>query len=374
MRILIASGIFHPEPGGPATYLYRLLPELQAAGHHVTALAFGDAPVEGYPYPLTRVPRRNYLRRRWDYYRAAEQLWPGHDLAYIHSLGLPLPSTIRPRIAKIVGDPAWERAVNKGWVGADTDVDRFQTARFGPTVEVNKALRAREARRLDHVIVPGEYLRRMVLGWGVEPGRVSVIYNALEPPSDALPETQADARAALGLPGGPLLLTAARLTPWKGIDHTLRALARVRGMRLLVAGEGAMRPALEVLAGQLGVGERVTFLGRVPHEELWRYFRAADYTLLYSGYEGLPHVLLESLSAGTPIIAGDKGGSPEVVEHGVNGLLVPHVDVEALAEAIEAAFAPGRRAALAANTAVGLERFSPARMVEQTLAVLARFA
>jgi glycosyltransferase involved in cell wall biosynthesis len=330
MRILIASGIFHPEPGGPATYLYRLLPELQTAGHHVTALAFGDAPVEGYPYPLTRIPRRNYLRRRWDYYRAARRLWPGHDLAYIHSLGLPLPSTIRPRVAKIVGDPAWERAVNKGWVGADTDVDRFQVARYGPTVEANKALRAREARRLDHVIVPGEYLRRMVLGWGVEPGRVSVIYNALETPPDALPETQANARAALGLPAGPLLLTAARLTPWKGIDHTLRA--------------------------------------------LWRYFRAADYTLLYSGYEGLPHVLLESLSAGTPVIAGDKGGSPEVVEHGVNGLLVPHVNVEALAGAIEAAFAPGRRAALAANTAVGLERFSPARMVEQTLAVLARFA
>jgi glycosyltransferase involved in cell wall biosynthesis len=53
------------------------------------------------------------------------------------------------------------------------------------------------------------------------------------------------------------------------------------------------------------------------------YFRSADYTVLYSGYEGLSHTLLESLLAGTPVIASNKGGNPEVVRHGENGLLVP---------------------------------------------------
>jgi 2-deoxystreptamine N-acetyl-D-glucosaminyltransferase/2-deoxystreptamine glucosyltransferase len=98
--------------------------------------------------------------------------------------------------------------------------------------------------------------------------------------------------------------------------------------------------------------------------------KATDYLALYSGYEGLSHTLLESLRAGTPIIASDKGGNPEVVRHNVNGLLVPYVDVEALSAALAAAFAPGRREALAANSQIGLERFDLTRMVEETSATL----
>ncbi len=372
MRILIASGIFHPEPGGPATYLYHLLPELLARGHDVTALTFGDPPGQsgGYPYPLVRVSRRqNYLRRQWQYYQAAAGLWPGHTLVYVHTLGLPLPPAARPRVAKIVGDKAWERAVNRGWMPPDTDVDRFQTGRYGLLVEANKALRTRQARQFDHIIVPSEYLKRMVVGWGVDEARVTVVYNAVgtETGPDIGP---AEAREKLGLGSGPLLLTAARLTAWKGVDHTLRALARLDGVRLVVAGDGPEREALERLAGDLGLAERAVFVGRVPRREMGLYYQAADYTLLYSGYEGLPHVLLESLRVGTPVIASDKGGNPEVVQHGVNGLLVPYVDIEALAEAVRVAFAPGVRERLAANTSAGLERFNWARLVEQTIDVL----
>jgi glycosyltransferase involved in cell wall biosynthesis len=120
----------------------------------------------------------------------------------------------------------------------------------------------------------------------------------------------------------------------------------------------------------MGLAERVTFLGRIPRERLALYMKAADYLALYSGYEGMSHTLLEALRAGTPVIASDKGGNPEVVQHGVNGLLVPYVDGEALAAALAEAFQPGKRAALAANTHSGLERFDFARMVERTDAAL----
>jgi glycosyltransferase involved in cell wall biosynthesis len=260
--------------------------------------------------------------------------------------------------------------MNRGWVAPDTDIDAFQVSRYSLLAEINKALRAREACRLDHIIVPSEYLRRIVLGWGVTPERITVIYNALERGVDVPSETQAEARAALGLPTGPLVLTAARLTPWKGVDHSIRALAQLPDVQMLVVGDGETRPALEALAHKLGVSQRVWFVGRVPREKMALYFRAADYTLLYSGYEGLSHVLLESLTVGTPVIASDKGGNPEVVQHGVNGLLVPYVDVAALTSAIEHAFSAGMREQLAANTAVGLERFSWPTLVEQTIEVL----
>ena len=371
MRIFIATGIFHPEPGGPATYLHHILPEFQARGHDVTVLTFGDAPVDDYPFPVTRISRRqNYLARQLAYWRAARRLWPGHDIAFAHSFNIPLPAGIKPVVGKVVGDPAWERATNKGWAPPDTDIDTFQTRQYGLLVEANKRQRAAVARRWDHVLVPSQHRKRLVAGWGVPPERISVVYNALPGERPDCPESQDEARRVLGLPDGPLLLTAARLMPLKGIDHSLRALAEHPDARLVIAGEGEERANLEALAAVLGLGDRVRFEGFVPRERLPLYFRAADYTLLYSGGEGLSHTLIESLSLGTPVIASDAGGNPEVVQHGVNGLLVPYVDADALARAIREAFEPGRRAALAANAGAGLERFDWKRMVDQTLYVL----
>lgn len=371
MRIFIATGIFHPEPGGPATYLYHLLPELRARGHEVTVLTFGDAPVEEYPYPVVRISRRQmYPVRQLAYWRAARRLWPGHEVAYVHTLDLPLPSAVRPRVAKIVGDKAWERAMNRGWIGPGMDIDRFQTARLPLLAVLNRWWRAQQARRFDHIIVPSEYLKHMVTGWGVPPERVSVVYNALRENINPPTDSQSETRQRLDLPGGPLLLTAARLVPWKGVDHTLHALQQVDDVQLVVAGDGPDRPALEALRDDLGLEDRVRFVGRVPREQMPLYYRAADYTLLYSTYEGLPHVLLESLEVGTPVIASDRGGNPEVVTHGENGLLVPCIDVPELAEAFREAFEPGTHEALAAKVHTGLERFDWERLVEQTEHIL----
>jgi glycosyltransferase involved in cell wall biosynthesis len=371
MRILIASGIFHPEPGGPATYLYRLLPELQARGHAVRALTFGDGPTDGYPYPLRRIPRRALPLRWAGYARAAWGEMRRADLVFINSLGLPLiGGGGAPRVLKVVGDLAWERAVNKGWIAPTEDVDAFQSGRYPWRVRLLQAQRAGETRRADRVIVPSRYLRDLVIGWGAPAERVHVIYNALPPDAQPISLSQAEARAALSLGAEPLLLTVARLVPWKGIDHLIRALPAVPEARLLVAGEGPDETRLRALAASEGLSGRVTFLGRVPRERLALYFRAADYTALYSGYEGLSHVLLESLQAGTPLIASDKGGNPEVVRHGENGLLVPYSDPAALADALRDAFSGATRAQLAARTGDGLERFAWETLVAQTVALL----
>lgn len=379
MRLFVATGIFYPEPGGPATYLYRLLPELQARGHVVRVLTFGAAPAveNAYPYPVWRIPRRA-LPLRWSHYaRAAYAAAREADLVFVNSLGLPLLPALRgrgdpPRVLKVVGDLAWERAVNKGWILPTEDIDAFQHRKYPPRVALLQRQRAREVRRYARVIVPSAYLRQMVIGWGALPERVQVIYNALPPGAHTPDASQSDARDHLGLDAGPLLLTVARLTPWKGIDHLITALAAVPDARLLIAGDGPDDERLRAHAAAQGdaVAARVTFLGRVPRERLALYFRAADYTVLYSGYEGLSHTLLESLLAGTPVIASDKGGNPEVVQHGQNGLLVPYSDVPALAAALQAAFSGDMRARLAAHTGAGLERFRWDTLVAQTAALL----
>jgi glycosyltransferase involved in cell wall biosynthesis len=367
-RLLIASGIFHPEAGGPATYLYELLPALQQRGWDVQVIAYGNAPSTGYPYPLTRIPRRALPLRLLDYARAARPLLRQADLIYIHTLGLPLMGGSVPRLLKIVGDQAWERAIRQNWIPPDTDIDAFQIGNYGPIVRLQQLARAREVCSMDQVIVPSQYLKRMVMGWGVPEDRIRVIYNALPPETEASKLTQAEARTRLGLGDEPIILTAARLNPWKGVDHLIAALAHVPGARLLVAGDGPMRGTLGQQAQ--AVPGRVHFLGHVPRDQMALYMKAADYFALYSGYEGLAHVLLESLRAGTPVIASDKGGNPEVVTHNINGLLVPYIDRDALADTLRMALRPGQRAALANQTHVSMERFDFERMVDQTDAVL----
>lgn len=374
MRIFVATGIFHPESGGPATYLYRLIPALQARGHEVRVLTFGDAPVAGYPYPLTRITRQT-LPIRWARYAVAAQAEQRRaDLVFINSLGLPLIGAARlPRVLKVVGDLAWERAVNKGWLPPSADIDVFQTRRYNARIGLLQAQRAREVRRYgaqDRILVPSHYLREMVVGWGAPRERVHVIYNALAPDVRTSTLSQSDARAELGLAAGPLLLTVARLVPWKGIDHLIRALQHVPDVRLLVAGDGPDNARLRALVESADLNARITFLGRVPRDRMPLYFRAADYTVLYSGYEGLSHTLLESLLAGTPVIASDKGGNPEVVNHDQNGLLVPYVNVEALTDAINTAFSGDMCARLAAQTQTGLDRFRWETLVDQTIALL----
>jgi glycosyltransferase involved in cell wall biosynthesis len=389
MKVFIASGIFHPESGGPATYLREILPEFQARGWELRVLTYGSGSTDGYGYPLTRIPRNAVPLRMLGYATASRPLLAWADVVYLHSLDLPLWGERRaPRIAKVVGDIAWERAIRKAWIPQTTDIDDFQTRAYDNLLaELGKAQRARIAQSMDAIVVPSAYLKRMVVGWGVPERKVHVVYNALPKHESGgkldaihgvrthMGSTQTDARAVLGLAADePFLLTAARLTPWKGVQHLISALQRVPDVRLLVAGDGDMLPALRAQAEQQGLAGRVVFLGNVSREQMPLYMRAADYLALYSGYEGLSHTLLEALREGTPVIASDKGGNPEVVQHAVNGLLVPYVDVYALGQVIAQAFAPGKRAALAANAHVGMERFQFARMVEETAGILEGFA
>lgn len=370
-NLFVASGIFHPEAGGPATYLHEMLPSLLERGWKVRVLTFGsgDTPT---PYPVTRIARTALPMRYARYAAHALTELRQADLVYAHTLDLPLVTRWRlarsvPRVLKVVGDIAWERAIRRGWITPTTDIDTFQTMPAHRVIEAARHSRSQQAQAMTRIIVPSDYLRQMVIGWGVPAERVQVIYNAL-PAMLGQRLTQQAARQQLGLSDRPTLLTAARLTPWKGVDHLIAALHNLPDVCLLVAGDGEELPRLQTLAAPLR--ERVVFLGRLPRATLYTYMQAADYFVLYSGYEGLAHTLLESLRVGTPLIASRKGGNVEVVQHGVNGLLAAYPDVSALSESLHTAFSGDTRARLAANTSLGMERFTFEHMVMATDALL----
>jgi glycosyltransferase involved in cell wall biosynthesis len=151
---------------------------------------------------------------------------------------------------------------------------------------------------------------------------------------------------------GPQMVFACRqLFPRKGIRFLIEAAAKLAprfpDLRVVVAGDGFERPELVRLAETLGIGNRVTFLGWVPNSELPPYYRAAAISVIPSLEEGFGIPAAEAMGCETPVVASDAGGLPEVVEHGVTGLIVPRGDSAALAEAMGSLLAdPARRAAM----------------------------
>lgn len=150
-------------------------------------------------------------------------------------------------------------------------------------------------------------------------------------------------RAKFGLNGGRWMLTVGRLVEHKGQDQTLRALALLRDsepkLRYAIAGSGAYGSTLRALATELGVADRVNFLGHVEDDDLPGLYNVAE---LYVGasrmavdhVEGFGISLVEASATSLPVVAGREGGMPEAVVDGVTGLLADPYDPSSLAEAI----------------------------------------
>ncbi|MFQ5783900.1 MAG: glycosyltransferase family 4 protein [Alphaproteobacteria bacterium] len=187
-------------------------------------------------------------------------------------------------------------------------------------------------------------LKDRLAGLGVAAERVTVLRNGVD--LDLFrPGDRATARAEFGF-DGVTLLSVGNLVPLKGHNLVIAALSSLPQARLLIAGGGPDRPALEALAIRLGVADRVRFLGRVGHEELPRIYGTADALVLASSREGWPNVLLEAMACGTPVVATEVGGIPEVVATPAAGVLMPERSAEGVAAGVEALFAsPPERAA-----------------------------
>ena len=145
---------------------------------------------------------------------------------------------------------------------------------------------------------------------------------------------QALARDELGWPEGPTLLSVGNLVENKGHHIAIEALAQLLGFRLVIAGEGPERHALEILANKSQAASRIKFLGRVEQNQLAVCYSAADMLVLPSSREGWPNVLLESMACGTPVVATSVGGIPEIVTSPSAGRLMPDQNVLSLVTAI----------------------------------------
>jgi glycosyltransferase involved in cell wall biosynthesis len=238
--------------------------------------------------------------------------------------------------------------------------------------------RSRLARRryeiTQRIVAISHFVEKSVLESGVRPEKVAVVYEGVEvPPLPAL-EARQRARQRWGVTGEERLLGCiGYLLPEKGQKIAIRALSAVRtkipGARLLLAGDGPCRPALEALVRQHGLEHAVIFAGFV--EDVPQVYAALDAFVFPSLAEPLGTSLLAAMAWGLPVLAVASGGVPEYVKDGDNGLVVTHPDPELFSAGMVRLLSDeslritlGQRA-----RSIIAERFSAQGMVENTIRV-----
>ncbi|HSF30925.1 MAG TPA: glycosyltransferase family 4 protein [Candidatus Tectomicrobia bacterium] len=374
LRILIVSGIFPPDIGGPATYVPQIATALVNRGHQVTVLTLSDRldhDDRDYRFCLRRLARKSFKLWRW-LRTIAQIIGLGRRADVLFVNGLALETVLanvwlrKPLIQKVVGDLAWEQAINRGWLTDSFEV--FQERRYKLKVQGLKALRAWWTRRADYVIVPSHYLARRIVQWGVSEARIVVIHNALEPFDSIQP-------AEVPLQSPLKVITVGRLIPLKRVDKVMEAIAKCDGVGLVIVGDGSERRRLEELVPAYGLANRVYFAGVRSKAETLALMAACDLFVLNSTHEAFPHVLLEAMSLGLPAIATAVGGIPEIVKDGENGRLVPPADEGMLYEVLlKLVSSPLERRRLSSGAQDTIQRFSPRPMLQRTEAVLRKSA
>jgi len=330
LRVLLVSGIWPPDVGGPASHVPELAAWLRDRGHSVEAVTTASAEPADPGYPVHWVSRRLPPGLR----HAAAALLVARrarraDVVYASSMaGRTALGTLlarRPFVLKLTSDPAFERARRRGLVDGETV--RFQAAGGGLRTSALRRIRDWSVRRAADVVCPSSYIAELAAGWRGGSERVHVLPNPAPDPAEAVPVELPAAR--------PLLAFAGRLTAAKNLDIALDALARIEPATLVLVGDGEERPRLEAVAAQRGLDGRAVFLGSRPRSEVLGVLGAADVAVLPSAWENFPHAAVEALAMGTPVVATRVGGVPEIVEDGENGLLVEPGDADAFTAALE---------------------------------------
>ncbi|MFA5029357.1 MAG: glycosyltransferase family 4 protein [Patescibacteria group bacterium] len=321
--IIIAADIFPPDIGGPATYSQKVAAELKNKGWQVKLICYSDKKIkDDLGFPVYRIIRGKFAPWRYlKYFLKLCQLARGVDIIYAMgpvAAGWPASWAAKllgkKLVVKIVGDYAWEQARNLKLT--DLGIDEFQTKDWHGKTGRLKRIETRVCFKADKVITPSEYLKKIVKGWSVEENKIQVIYNAIELKTVEPILKQENER---------WLISVARLVPWKGIDTIIKLMPEIikeiPNLKFIVIGDGPEKPKLQEIIHSFGLENSVRLMGLMTHGDTLKYICASDLFILNSGYEGLPHVLIEALSCNVPVVASDVGGVSEVIYCNELGLI-----------------------------------------------------
>jgi glycosyltransferase involved in cell wall biosynthesis len=328
MNIAMVQSTPYPPEEGIGNYVSNLSRQLIDRGHSVSIITRGGLHREVSTDGELRVVRLPYLALYpfhvdihgvfLDRYlsRAADRF----DIVHAHTPLTPPVETSTPLVSTV------HSSVAEGVEHVD--------ARFLTTLAHRLTVRLSSQRLVSRqtdvasrvTTVSGRVRDELVDHYGIE--GVTVVGNGVDP----------DRFSPAAGNGGNYVLFMGRLDHPKGIPDLIDAATRVtehHGVEFVLAGKGPLRDRLEQLVRRRGIDDDVTFTGHVTGDHQLRLYQNATAFVLPSHYEGLPTVLLEAMACGAPVVSTAVGGCPDVIEDGVNGLLVPPGEPEALTDALD---------------------------------------
>jgi glycosyltransferase involved in cell wall biosynthesis/putative flippase GtrA len=349
IRVLIATGIFPPDIGGPAFMIEALANSLLDNGISVDIVTYADQG-QGVEEKINKngilkIYRIKRSKKAWShlvYFFSMLFFSFRSDMIYvtdIYSVGyfayLIKKLFNKKYIVRFAGDAAWEAAVANNWTN-DYIVD-FQKKKYDVKIEKLKARRKKIMASADRVIAVSYFLAEIAETIGTPNKNIKMIYNSV----DFLDNKGTDLENVEKIKKqygqkAKIIITSCRLTRWKGVDGIIKAmphiLKKIGQVNFLVLGDGSEMDNLKMLAADCKVAKNIFFLGRIDNNKIQDFMKAADLFILNTNYEGLSHALLGAMKAGAPIISSRAGGNVEVIEDGKEGFLFDYNNVEAIAE------------------------------------------
>jgi glycosyltransferase involved in cell wall biosynthesis len=323
LKILIATPLYPPDTGGPATDSAMLKNELPKHGIEVEVCSFGQ--VRHLPTGI------RHLCYVWELLATSRRAGGVDVIIAMDTFSVCWPALIvarllrKPFVVRVPGDFVWEQSVQR--FGVTDSIKVFQGKRYDLKIETLRWLQKFTVRRADLVVAISDFLKSIIAQWGFPPANLKRIYLGLDFSEEAIKPHD--------IPEGKILFTLGRFVPWKGFSMFIELLPELpEEWHLIIAGDGPLRSSLQDLAHKLEVSKRVTFTGIVPHAEALGWYEAADAFVLNTSFESFSFQVLEAMASGKPVITTNIGSLPELITSGVEGVLCTPDDKEAFKKAI----------------------------------------
>lgn len=306
MRILICTGIYPPDIGGPATYSKLLVDELPKRGIEVKVLSFGS---------VRHLPK---IIRHFVYFLKVLKLGRRTDIIFVQdpvSVGLSslmAAKIIRKKfIIRVAGDYAWEQARQR--FGVKDSIDEFQDKKYGLITEFLREIQKFVVNHARAVITPSIYFKNLVSKWIKNSDKSHVIYNGIK---------LTNAKVYNNKKKEKIILSAGRLVPWKGFNILIEIMKELPEWQLIIVGDGPERSNLENIIKNLELNKRVKLTGTIPREKLLELLSQANIFILNTSFESFSFQVVEAMNAGVPVIATNIGNLSEIIKNGREGALV----------------------------------------------------
>ncbi|WP_137285798.1 glycosyltransferase family 4 protein [Halorussus salinisoli] len=327
MKIAFLSKMFPPRGGGSAIYVFELANALGQRGHQVdvyTQSSTTDVPRDVHDnvtvFDIVSEHRELVTLETLYYNLVARREVDTSEYDVLHGTLMPASTVAFSRTDVPVVVTSHSFAPSEVMAhSAEQPADFLLKYVFHP---MNAVMDTVAARMADHVIaISTEMQDQLIERYRLSPEQVTLIHHGVDtdrfcPRTESHPAVSEE---------NLTLLFVGRLITRKGADLALRSVGEMEydNVELLIAGAGRREPRLRQLAAELGVSDRVRFLGFVPDADLPLLYASADVLLFTSNYEGFGLVFLEAMASGTPVVGPPVGGIPDVVRDGESGYIVP---------------------------------------------------